>query len=72
MPQTVIDPKSIAFAIITYFPKWYKGPLRSIKHTEKVRGDLALELLRKVTADGYVVICVDGQSNKSFHKELLL
>jgi hypothetical protein len=70
MPQVTIDPKSIAFAIITYYPKWYKGPLRSIKHTEKLRGDLALEFLRKATAAGYTVICVDGQSANSFHKEL--
>jgi hypothetical protein len=69
MPQ--IDPKSIGFAIITYYPKWYRGPLRSIKHTEKVRGDLALEFLRKAMAVGYAVICVDGQSNKSFHNELI-
>jgi hypothetical protein len=69
--MSAIDPKSVAFAIITYYPKWYKGPLRSIKHTEKVRGDLALELLKKAMAAGYIVICVDGQSNRSFHNELM-
>jgi hypothetical protein len=70
MPQNSFDPKSVAFAIITFYPKWYKGPLRSIKHTEKVRGDLALEFLQTTKNAGYNVICVDGQSANSFHKEL--
>jgi hypothetical protein len=72
MPQVTIDPKSIAFAIITSYPKWYHGVLRSIKHTDKVRGDLALEFLKKATESQYQVICVDGLSSRSFHKELTI
>lgn len=70
MPQVTINPQTIAFAIITHYPKWYNGPLRSIKHTEKVRGDIALELLSKAVSGGYTVICVDGLSGRSFHKAL--
>lgn len=68
MPE--FDPKSIAVAVITYYPKWYKGKLRSIKHTDKVRGDLALEFFGLASQLGYQVVCVDGKSSKTFKREL--
>lgn len=63
-------PQSIGFAVITYYPKWYSGNLRSIKHTDKVRGDLALEFAKKATAKGYTIVYVDGNSSKTFKKAL--
>ncbi len=65
-----IDPKTIAFAVITHYPKWYKGALRSIKHTEKIRGDLAIEFAQKATKGGYQIIVVDGDSTKTFRGEI--
>lgn len=65
-----IDPQTIAFAVITFYPKWYRGNVQSIRHTDKVRGDLALEFLTKATQKGYNVAVVDGNSSKSFKKEL--
>lgn len=65
-----IDPKTIAFAVITHYPKWYKGALRSIKHTEKIRGDLAIEFAQKATKAGYQLIVVDGDSTKTFREEI--
>lgn len=64
------DPKSIAIAAITYFPKWYRGTLKSIKHTDKIRGDLALECARKAAKLGYQMIVANGGSPKTFTKEL--
>lgn len=39
---TRFNPTPLAIAATTSYPKWYRGKLRSIKHTDKVRGDLAL------------------------------
>jgi len=65
-----ISPSSIGFAIITYYPRWYSGKLKSIKHADKIRGDLALEFAQKATAKGYTVVYVDGKSAKTFQKEI--
>lgn len=64
------DPRSVAIATITYFPKWYKGTLKSIKHTDKVRGDLALESCKSAAKLDYQMIVVNGESSKTFSKEL--
>lgn len=66
----VLDPKLVAIAVTTYYPKWYKGKLRSIKHTDKVRGDLALEFIRSAKKLGYQTVVVDGKKPKTFYKEL--
>lgn len=56
------------FALITYYPKWYQGKLRSLKHTDKIRGDLALEFIKKTIELGYRVVISDGKSPQSFRK----
>lgn len=65
-----INPKEIVFAIITYYPKWYNGKLKSISHTDKVRGDLALEFIQKTISLGFHLVVVDGKSSRSFKKIL--
>jgi len=70
MPQLAYDPSSVGFAIITYYPRWYNGKLRSIKHSDKIRGDLALEFAQKAMAKGVTVVYVDGKSSKSFKNAL--
>ncbi|MDP2638056.1 MAG: hypothetical protein Q8P26_03275 [Candidatus Levybacteria bacterium] len=64
------DLGSVAVTTITYYPKWYKGALKSIKHTDKIRGDLALEFIGKGSSLGYKMIVVNGGSPKTFSKEL--
>lgn len=59
-------PGEVAIAGITFEKKWYKGPLKSIKHTDKVRGDLILYTLRFASGIGYKVVVVDGGSAKTF------
>jgi len=60
----------IAFAITTYYPKWYSGKLLSLKHTDKIRGDLALEFCQKAISLGYHVVCSDAKGTKTFRKQL--
>lgn len=66
----VINPKFIAIVVTTFYPLWYRGKLRSIKHTDKIRGDLALEFIQTSRKLGYQIVVSDGQSSKTFRKEL--
>ncbi len=71
MPEEFsFDPAKVAFALITFYPKWYRGKLRSIKHTDKIRGDLALEFIHHASKKSCHVVVVDGKSAKTFKKEL--
>lgn len=65
-----INPKTIAFAIITFYPKWYNGKLRSLSQTDKIRGDLALKFIQKATYMGFQLVLADGKSSKSFQRQL--
>lgn len=68
--QFAYKPQEIAIVINTYYPKWYRGKLRSIKHIDKVRGDLAIEFFKEAKKRGYQVVVVDGKSSKTFQKEI--
>lgn len=68
--KRTFEPSSIAFALLTYFPKWYQGKIQSIKHTDKIRGDLCLEFIQKAVKAGYQVVVIDGKSSKTFQHEL--
>src|SRR3989344_5960685 len=69
-PDKGVDPASIAICMITHYPHWYRGKLRSIKNSDKIRGDLALETIQKAKNLGYEVVVADGESAKTFRKEL--
>ncbi len=64
------DPASIAIGMTTMYPQWYKGKVRSIKHTEKIRGDLALSTAQKAHELGYKVVVVEHDSSRTFKREL--
>lgn len=65
-----VIPSEIALVGITFQPKWYKGRLKSVKHTDKIRGDLILYSTRFAAGVGYRVVLVDGGSAKTFASEL--
>lgn len=65
-----LNEPEIAIVGITYQPKWYSGPIKSIKHTDKVRGDLILYAVKFAIGIGYAVVLVDGGSAKTFVSEL--
>lgn len=64
------NPEEIAFALITLYPNWYPGELKNTSHTEKIRGDLALDFFKKTVRLGYQIVVVDGHSSKHFQEEL--
>jgi hypothetical protein len=64
------DPQHIGIGIITSYPKWYSGKIRSTKHTDKVRGDLAIETLLEAKKKGYQIALSDGNSAQTFKKKL--
>lgn len=64
------QPSEIAIVGITLASNWYSGPLKSIKHTDKIRGDLILYSTRFAVGVGYKVVLVDSGSSKTFIKEL--
>lgn len=68
--QFAFNPQEIAIATSTYYPRWYRGKLRNIKHIDKVRGDLAIEFFKEAKKRGYQVVVVDGKSSKTFQREI--
>ncbi|HLD26555.1 MAG TPA: hypothetical protein VJB63_01185, partial [Patescibacteria group bacterium] len=64
------NPSTIAIATTTSYPRWYRGKLRSIKHTDKIRGDLALIFVQKATEAEYQTIVADWKSAHTFRKTL--
>lgn len=64
------NPESVALVSLTYYPKWYRGPLRSVKHTDKIRGDLAIDFAKKASEKGYHVVLIDGLSTNTFKKDV--
>ena len=65
-----IDLGTIGIALITRYPKWYDGKLRSIRDTDKVRGDLALQFIREATKRGCSLVVVEGESSLHFYEAL--
>ena len=65
-------PEIIAISLITFYPGWYKGKLNNISHTDKIRGDLALDFIGQAIRRRYQLVVVDGKSSPSFQKELSL
>lgn len=65
-----INPKAIAIVATTSYPRWYRGKLRSNKHTDKIRGDLAIEFAKITSDKNYQLIIADWQSPRTFRKEL--
>ena len=59
----------VAIVLITHYPRWRTGK-SNIDNTDKVRGDLALDLINEALKLGCNVIVSDRRSSKSFKKEL--
>lgn len=59
---------SLCIVTATYYPSWYEGELTTVS-SDKIRGDLALELLMKAKEKGYQISLSDG-SNTEFRKAL--
>lgn len=68
--ENKLNPSSIAILLFTYYPKWYRGKLRSVKHSDKIRGDIALETVNKAKELGYKVFVADANSRHTFRRIL--
>lgn len=67
--ESDFDSSLVVVVLATFYPKWYRGKLRSIKHTDKIRGDLALELIQTAKNLGYQVVVSDA-SSRTFRSSL--
>ncbi len=66
-----IRPGSIAFVATTFYKDWYSGPTVSLAHTDKVRGDLALDFCRFARERGHPIVIADNPTSvPEFKREL--
>lgn len=65
-----VNPSSIVIVTTTLYPKWYKGEVLDRNHVGKIRGDLALEMIKETVKKGYRLIIVDGGSSEEFRLQV--
>jgi hypothetical protein len=68
-PEEIIDGHVIGIGTSTFYKGWYPGEDID-QSTDKVRGDLALQMLATATAKGFQVTVVDGGSAQAFKDAL--
>lgn len=66
-----VDPRAIAIATTTFYPKWYPGETQEHDVVEKIRGDLAIQTIKEARQKEYQTLVVDGGSSEAFKKELV-
>ncbi len=69
-PELEVDPRSIAIATTTSYPKWYPGETQEHDVVDKIRGDLAIQTIKEAKQKKYQVLVVDGGSSEAFKTEL--
>lgn len=70
-PEIAVDPHSIVLATTTFYPQWYPGiRISDDNGVDKVRGDLALKMIKEAEFKGFQVVVVDGANNQEFKNEL--
>ena len=73
--ENLFNPQSLAISTAVHYPKWYPNEINYDDNDEKrlsdkVRGDLALEMIQKAKNKGYQVIVVDSESSSVFTQRL--
>lgn len=68
-PETLIDGHVIGIATTTFYPKWYPGE-DTDQSTDKVRGDLALQMIGEASKKNFQVNVVVGDQNQAFRDAL--
>ncbi len=64
------DPHSVAVVTATRYPSWYAGEVKGELTTDKMRGDLALQMFGEASSRGYQISIVDSGSSEEFLGEL--
>ena len=65
-----INPQKITIVTTTLYPNWYPGEIAGSVRAEKVRGDLAINMLKEAKIRRYQIVVVDGGSSEFFLKEV--
>lgn len=66
IPVHEVNARSIGIATTTFYRNWYPGEVREEHNIDKIRGDLAIQMLREATQKGFQVAVVDGGSSDAF------
>ncbi|MCL5433125.1 MAG: hypothetical protein M1524_03375 [Patescibacteria group bacterium] len=70
IPEYEVNPRSIGIATATFYRNWYPGDVREENKNEKVRGDLALQMISESIGKGFQIAVVDGGSSEAFRHAL--
>lgn len=67
----IFDPHSVCIATATFYKNWYPGQVRNNEaDVDKIRGDLALQLMKDSIESGFQLVNVDGGSSAEFLSEM--
>lgn len=66
----IIDYQKVTVVTTTLYPNWYPGEIPGSVRAEKVRGDLAINMLKEAKIRKYQIVVVDGGSSQFFLKEM--
>ena len=61
---------NVVVATATLYKNWYLGQVNSIRDTDKVRGDVAIDSLGRTIRNGFSVVDIDGGSSPAFLEAL--
>ncbi len=67
----MIDTRSIAIATTTFYPYWRLGQENNKFKVEKIRGNLAIEMLKNAKKENFQVVLIDGGSSLEFQAEIV-
>lgn len=70
----MVEGKVIAIVTTTFYPFWYRGTLKNTStekvKVDKIRGDLAIEMLNEARKKNFQIILIDAGSSRVFIKEI--
>ena len=71
--EILFNPQSLAVVSTVHYPKWYNGEINwnnTESLSDKVRGDLALEMINEAKNQNYQVTIVDSGASPTFTQKL--
>jgi hypothetical protein len=71
--EVVFNPQSLAVVSTVHYPNWYEGEVKwenTESLSDKVRGDLALEMVSEAKSRNYQVAIVDSGASPAFSQKL--
>lgn len=62
----ILNPNSIAIVTTTFYPKWHTGEQTDPNNVDKLRGDLAIQMLTKAKENNFQIVVIDCGNNQEF------